>query len=141
MCDGEYQIREVGLRPSSAGVLKRVAQSSGPVAVSCSTTREPSSGSHAVRLRQGLATSDFHTFVAIASGSGTCSVASCQRPWERQRGAVRPLCVVISSEVDAFGVQELYETIVYRLDCDRRTGELRMVDNIVPEVRGRSAGS
>jgi hypothetical protein len=66
---------------------------------------------------QDLATSNFHPFVASAGADGSCMVVNVIRKLKRQKHPTQ------------------WNPKVYRIDFNRRTGELRMVDNIIPEVK------
>ncbi|KAI5481920.1 transcription factor TFIIIC complex subunit Tfc6 [Pseudohyphozyma bogoriensis] len=64
-----------------------------------------------------LATSDHHPFTAVVSSDGTCVIVNSGRTLHRRRGVI-------------FFARKLFQ-----IDHNRKTGECRIYDNILPEAR------
>ncbi|POW12537.1 hypothetical protein PSHT_08090 [Puccinia striiformis] len=63
-----------------------------------------------------IATSDFHSFIAYAAADGVCGLASLIRPQKFRSRAT------------------MWAPKVYQMDFSRKTSELRMLDNLKPQV-------
>ncbi|KAH9820698.1 hypothetical protein DFH28DRAFT_1121041 [Melampsora americana] len=70
-----------------------------------------------------LATSDLHSFIAYAGADGVCGLASMIRPQKYKSRAT------------------MWAPKVYQFDFSRNTGELRMLDNIKPDVGRHTSGA
>ncbi|KAA1082420.1 hypothetical protein PGT21_002601 [Puccinia graminis f. sp. tritici] len=70
-----------------------------------------------------LAASDFHSFIAYAAADGVCGLASLIRPQKYRSRAT------------------MWAPKVYQMDFSRKTSELRMLDNLVPEPRSQDGTS
>ncbi|WAR61940.1 hypothetical protein PtB15_14B32 [Puccinia triticina] len=70
-----------------------------------------------------IAVSDFHSFIAYAAADGVCGLASLIRPQKYRSRAT------------------MWAPKVYQMDFNRKSAELRMLDNLVPQPRSQDGSS